>query len=115
VQKDAQHPSALLTGVVVGRKAFLQENPQAISAFLDHYKVSVDYVNGNLSEAAALIEEFDIVPAAVAQKAIPYCNITLLEGTEMKDKLSGYLAVLAEQNPKAVGGALPDDAFYYIR
>ena len=35
--------------------------------------------------------------------------------TEMKDSLSGYLSVLFEQNPKSVGGALPDDAFYYSR
>lgn len=33
----------------------------------------------------------------------------------MKDSLSGYLSVLFEQNPKSVGGALPDDAFYYSR
>ena len=32
---------------------------------------------------------------------------------EMKDKLSGYLNVLFEQNPQAVGGAVPADSFYY--
>ena len=31
----------------------------------------------------------------------------------MKEKLSGYLSVLFEQNPKSVGGQLPGDAFYY--
>ena len=31
----------------------------------------------------------------------------------MQQKLSGYLNVLFEQNPKAVGGALPADDFYY--
>ena len=34
---------------------------------------------------------------------------------EMKEKLSGYLSVLFEQNPQSVGGALPDDAFYFSR
>ena len=29
------------------------------------------------------------------------------------EKLSSYLNVLAEQNPAAVGGALPKDDFYY--
>lgn len=32
----------------------------------------------------------------------------------MKDALNGYLSVLFEQEPKAVGGSLPDDAFYYL-
>ena len=31
----------------------------------------------------------------------------------MKTRLSSYLEVLFEQNPKAVGGALPNDDFYY--
>lgn len=34
-------------------------------------------------------------------------------GGEMKQALSGYLSVLFEQNPKAVGGAMPGDDFYY--
>ena len=68
-----------------------------------------------MEDASALIEKYDIVPAAVAQKALPYCNITFIEGSEMQEKLSGYLNVLFEQNPASVGGALPADDFYYIR
>ena len=66
-----------------------------------------------VSEAAELIGKYEIVPAAVAKKAIPACNITFLAGGEMRQALSGYLNVLFEQNPKAVGGALPADDFYY--
>ncbi len=32
----------------------------------------------------------------------------------MKEKLSGYLQTLFDQNPKAMGGAMPDDDFYYL-
>lgn len=115
LQADAEAPSALLTGVVVVRTAFAEEHPEAVNAFLDSYKESVDYVNANVADAAALIEKYDIVTAAVAEKALPYCNITFIEGTEMQEKLSGYLNVLYEQNPTSVGGALPADDFYYIR
>ena len=115
LQADAETPSALLTGVVVVRTAFAEEHPEAVNAFLDSYKESVDYVNANVTDAAALIEKYDIVTAAVAEKALPYCNITFIEGTEMQEKLSGYLNVLYEQNPTSVGGALPADDFYYIR
>ena len=115
LQSGAETPSALITGVVVVRADFAAENPGAVSAFLDSYKESVDFVNGSTEDAAALIEKYDIVPAAVAVKALPYCNITFIEGTEMKEKLSGYLNVLFDQNPKAVGGKLPADDFYYSR
>lgn len=105
--------SALLTGVVVARKEFVDQHPAAVAAFLEHYEASVEYVNENVEDAAALIEAYDIVPAAVAAKAVPACNIVFITGEEMKQKLSGYLKVLSEQNPKAVGGALPADDFYY--
>lgn len=107
--------SALLTGVVVVRADFIEKSPVLLDQFLDQYKASVDYVNENPTEAAALIEAYDIVPATVAEQAIPNCNIVMIEGTEMKDKLSGYLAVLLEQKPESVGGKLPDEEFYYIR
>lgn len=115
LQEGTEAPGALLTGVIVARTEFVEENPDAVNAFLDSYKASVGYVNSNAADAAALIEKYDIVPAAVAEKALPYCNIVFIEGTEMKEKLSGYLNVLMEQNPKSVGGAVPADEFYYSR
>ena len=113
IQKDSDAPSQLITGVVVARKAFIEENPEAVSAFMDSYAASVDFVNANIDEAAELVGKYEIVPAAVAQKAIPACNITFIAGGEMKQALSGYLSVLFEQNPKAVGGTMPGDDFYY--
>lgn len=107
--------SSLLTGVVIARKEFVEANPAAVEAFMKQYEDSVAYVNENVEDAAALIEKYDIVPAAVAVRAVPNCNITFITGDEMKQKLSGYLSVLFEQNPKSVGGALPADDFYYIR
>lgn len=115
IQAESDTPSTLVTGVVVGRTEFVEEHPEAVSAFLDHYQASVEYVNANVDEAAQLVGQYEIVTAEVAQKALPECNIVFIEGAEMKDSLSGYLSVLFEQNPKSVGGALPDDAFYYSR
>ena len=105
--------SGLITGVVVARKDFVEEYPAAVAAFLDDYAASVDWVNENTADAAALIGEYGIVDAAVAEKALPYCNIVCITGGEMKEKLSGYLQVLLEGNPKSVGGAVPEDSFYY--
>ena len=32
----------------------------------------------------------------------------------MKQKLSGFLQIMDDLNPDAVGGAMPGDDFYYI-
>lgn len=106
--------SALLTGVVVARKAFVEEHPEAVEAFLNDYAASVEWVNTNTADAAAKIGEMGIVDAAVAEKALPYCNIVCITGGEMKDKLSGYLQVLADAEPASVGGKLPADDFYFV-
>lgn len=113
LQAGEETASAMLTGVVVAQADFIEEHPEAVASFLKQYEQSVAFTNENLEDSSSLIEKYDIVPAAVAKKAVPACNITCITGTEMKDKLSGYLSVLLEQNPKAVGGALPADDFYY--
>ena len=105
--------SGLITGVVVARKAVVEENPGAVDAFLADYAESVDWVNSNTADAAQLIGEYGIVDAAVAEKALPYCNIVCITGSEMKTKLSGYLQVLSDAEASSVGGALPEDDFYY--
>lgn len=111
--------SALLTGVVVARKDVVEENPAAIDAFLADYAQSVEWVNANTADAAALIGDYGIVDAAVAEKALPACNIVCITGAEMKEKLSGYLQVLFEEDPSSVGAqagddaGLPGDDFYY--
>jgi NitT/TauT family transport system substrate-binding protein len=74
----------------------------------------VEWVNGNTAEAAKSVGDYGIVAAAVAEKALPYCNIVCITGNEMKTMLSGYLAALAEQAPQAVGGTLPADDFYFV-
>lgn len=105
--------SALLTGVVVARREVVESNPGAVDAFLADYAASVEWVNANTADAAALIGDYGIVEADVAEQALPYCNIVCITGTEMKDKLSGYLQVLCDADSASVGGAMPGDDFYY--
>ncbi len=105
--------SSLLTGIAIVRKEIAEQYPEAVNQFLERYKSSVEYVNSNVDEAAKLVGKYDIVPEAVAKKAIPACNIVCITGGEMKTKLSGYLQVLFDGNPKSVGGKLPGDDFYF--
>ena len=99
--------SALITGVIVARRAVVEENPAAVNEFLKEYAASVDYVNANTADAAALIGEYSIVDAAVAEKALPYCNIVCLTGADLLEALPGYLEVLYNASPAAVGGEMP--------
>jgi NitT/TauT family transport system substrate-binding protein len=115
LQAGKEEPSAMITGVVIAQKAFIEAHPDQLAAFLAAYRDSVDFVQNNVDAAAELVAGLGIVPsAAVASQALPACNIVLIEGEEMQQKLSGYLSELFAQNPAAVGGALPAEDFYYI-
>ncbi len=115
LQADAEDPSMMVTGVLIVRRAYAEAHPDRVAAFMDAYAASVAWVNENVDEAAALVGAYDIVPEAVAKRAIPACNIVCLEGQEMVSALGGYLGVLFEQNPRAVGGAMPGEDFWYTR
>ena len=105
----------LITGVLVARKAFIEENKEAFDVFLADYAASTKYVTENVDEAAAWVAEYGIVAKEpLAKKAIPQCNITCVTGEEMKALVNNYCSVLHAQNPASVGGTLPDDGFYYV-
>lgn len=108
--------SSLVTGVTVVRKGFLDQNPEAVEQFMKEHAASAAYANEHVEETAGLVAEAGIIDKAeTAARAIPECNITYIDGEEMKTALSGYLAVLWEQDPASVGGGLPGEDFYYIK
>ena len=114
VWKEVGAAGTLNMGCVVARSDFVEEHPEAVDAFLTEYAASIAYVNEHPEEAAALVEQYGIVPkAAVAKAAIPQANMVCLTGDELKG-ISDYYEVLYAADPTSIGGAIPDDNFYYI-
>lgn len=111
--ENLETDSRFITSVLVVRRDFAEKNPEAVANFLTEAASSAAYINANVDDGAALVEKYGIVAAAVAKKAIPYCNITFITGSEMKTSLAAYLQTLFSQNPQSVGGKLPADGFYY--
>lgn len=106
--------STVVTGVIVASKDFIEANPAAFMSFLEEYQASTEYANSNIAETAVLLEEYDVFKAAIATEAIPYCNVTYMDGSEMKEAVLDYLQVLYEQNPASVGGKAPEEGLFYI-
>lgn len=112
--KVAEGESKLMMGCVIARTEFIEQNPDAVKAFLKEYKKSIETVTADVDAAATLCEKHQVIPkAAIAKQAIPNCNLVYVDGKDMKAQLGGYLAVLHSYNPKAIGGSVPTDGFYY--
>ena len=107
--------SRLVTGVTVVRNEFLQEHENAVATFMEEHQASAQSMNSDVENGAKLAAASEIIAKEpIALKAIPKCNITYIDGADMKQALSGYLEVLYEQNPESIGGAMPGDDFYYV-
>ena len=113
---DKVYPEgSLVQGCVVARTAFIADHPAEISVFWGEYGASIAYLDADPENAAQLIEQTGVfAQAAVAQKAIPNCNICFITGDEMKTAMSDFLDILYDDAPESIGGALPGDDFYYL-
>lgn len=104
----------LIQGVIVAKKDFVTNNPEAVKMFLSEYKASIDYTASNLEDTATLCETYGIIPkAAMAKKAIPNCNIAYIDGADMKTAVAANLQLFYDANPQSIGGKMPADDFYY--
>ena len=104
---------SLVQGCVVVRKAFAEENADAVATFLQEYGASIEGMTADIEGTAAKIEANGIfTKAAVAAKAIPNCNVCFITGSEMQTALSEFLNIMFEVAPASVGGSIPGDDFY---
>ena len=108
-------PGSLVQGCVVVRSEFAAEHPAELARFLADYEASVALLSSDPAAAAKAIEEAGIfAKAAVAEKAIPNCNVCFVTGEEMQAQLSAFLEIMFETAPQSIGGQLPADDFYCI-
>jgi len=105
--------SVFVQSSVVVRRAFLEEYPEAVKLFLEEHAGSLAFVGAFAEESAELMEQFDIVPAAVARQVIPRSNFVYITGAEMRVAVETFLAVIFEANPQAIGGVMPGEDFFF--
>ena len=113
---EALGAGSLAMTALVSPKDYIAANPETIAAFLSDMELSINYALNNVKETAVLCQKQDIIPnEAVAERAIPRCNLIFIAGEEMKGAVTPYFEVLYAADPQSVGGALPDEDFYYTR
>lgn len=106
----------IIQGVTVVSKKFAEAHPEEVSLFLEEAEKSVEAVLSDPAAASLFAESAGILPkAAIAEKAIPNCNIVCRYGKEANEETLSMLKILLDSDPALIGGALPDDDFFYFR
>ncbi len=110
IQDGARLPMSCL----IATSDSILNDTEIMDKFFEIYKSSIDWVNSNPGQAAALIEKFDIgVNAEVASDAISRCNIEFSRAENSKNEINAYLKTIFDFSPEDIGGKIPDENFYY--
>ena len=113
---DKVADTQLITGVTVVRKAYAEEHPDVVAAFLADYAQKRErrqHRSGRHRRPCARSRGLVAKGRHCQKGPLPNCNIVCLTGEELKADVSGYLQVLYDADPAAVGGTLPGEDFYW--
>lgn len=104
---------SLITGVTIAKADTVEAKREAIDEFIARHEASATVAQDDPDAIASEVVELGIIDnEQIAKAAIPKCNVVCLTGSEMEAALAGYLDVLYQLDPTAVGGALPGAEFY---
>ncbi|MDA3948005.1 MAG: ABC transporter substrate-binding protein [Spirochaeta sp.] len=106
---DSRYPQT----VIVVRRDIAEENPEAIAEALAVIRSGWDTVLADPDAAGGLVDRTDLgLPGAVVTAALPRFNAEYVGAADAADRLDEYFRVLFAAEPRAIGGALPDDDIY---
>ena len=113
---DKVSDTQLVQGVLIARRSFADEHEAQIKTLIGDYTKAAELINTASDEAAQMIVDAEILPAApVAKAAIPRCNIVFISGENMKKTASAMFEVLFTADPKSVGGKVPGEDMYFVK
>ncbi len=106
---------SLVQGCAVVRADFAAEHPAEVAAFLSEYEQSIAYLGSGAGDIGEIIEATGIFAnGAVAEKAVPRCNVCFVSGADMIEPMNSFLEIMFALAPESIGGAVPGGDFYYI-
>lgn len=106
--------NTLVQGCLVINRAFAESHPNEVAKFLSDYEHSVNTIKAADNNAVNLVVNAGILPkAAIAQKALPNCNLCYFAGDNMKPLMNTFCEKMLTVAPASIGNSTPADEFYY--
>jgi len=106
---EAKIPQAGMA--VVGK---VINNAHIIKRFNEEYEKSLLWYKNNPKEAGKLVvETIPMLDEEGVENSIEYVQLDTINAQDAKKDLEFFYEILEKNNPKTIGGKLPDDGFYY--
>lgn len=105
---DADVPEAGMA--VLGRMT----NKKVIERFMEEYDKSLKWYMSHPKESGVLVAgQISMLSEEGVADSIAHINMKSISAADAKEKLEFFFNVLKEEDPKSIGGKLPQDSFYY--
>lgn len=100
--------------VIAARTEYITANPDIIAEFIGFNEVSVNFLTASAETGAVfLVDNGYFDDPTIAMGIVANSNTAFIESGEMKTAVAGVLEILYAADPASLGGAMPDDGFYY--
>ncbi len=101
-------------GVVVTQPFVERVGRKGLESLQSALQAAVDFTIAHpLRASVSAASELGLMGAVVAE-AIPYSNLAALPASTIRPDLERFFSILAEDDPRIIGGKLPDDEFYAL-
>lgn len=89
------------------------EKKELIEKFEIEYAKAMEWCKANPKEAGELVVKYiEMFDADAIADSIGHVQLDVKKAIDSKEALDFFFKILQEDNPKIIGGALPDDNFY---
>lgn len=92
-----------------------EDRPEAAAALTEALGESINWTLNNPEKASLIIEEYGIMSAAIAEKAIPVSGIEYIPAPQARESIEDFLTMMLNLDPVSIGGSLPDEGFYFSK
>jgi len=90
------------------------QNEYIIKRFNEEYKKSLQWYKNNPTQAGEMIvKTIPMLDAVGVANSIKYVQLDTVKAVKAKKDLEFFYEILKKNNPKTIGGKLPESGFYY--
>ena len=91
----------------------IRKNQHAINRFLQEYEKSLTWYKNNPKKAAKLtVKSLPMLEEDGLADSIAHVNLKAVRADEAKESLIFFYNLLLDEEPKSIGGKLPENSFY---
>ncbi len=91
-----------------------KQNEYIVQRFNEEYTKALEWYKANPKEAGILVEEYiPMLNADAVADSMAHVQLNDVSAQDAKEDLEFFFEILKKNNPKSIGGKIPDDGFYY--